>query len=151
MWQQGGRKMPILNNHNIGSSMDYQNPNPSLQQLAERNAVGDIKDMTNRQEYLKQIKKNAKAINKGISVRINIAKASAIGSAFSRPLIPPTAHDKIKIKISKNDVSYYEEQIFGLNRNHLGFQYQISNTLKGTLQNNGDSIFNENLGRKFFY
>ncbi|MBQ7552698.1 MAG: hypothetical protein IJT15_04630 [Rickettsiales bacterium] len=104
MWQQGGRKMPILNNHNIGSSMDYQNPNPSLQQLAERNAVGDIKDMTNRQEYLKQIKKNAKTINQSINARIDMAKGSVIGATFNRPLIPPNAHDKIKIKLSKNDI-----------------------------------------------
>ena len=104
MWQQGGRKMPILSNHNIGSSMDYQNPNPSLQQLAERNAVGDIKDLTNRQEYLKQIKKNAKTINQSINARIDMAKGSVIGATFNRPLIPPNVHDKIKIKLSKNDI-----------------------------------------------
>ena len=53
--------------------------------------------------------------------------------------------DVSKIKVSKDGTDYNEERIYGLNRNHLGFTYQISNTLKSTLQNNGEYIFNENL------
>ena len=111
MFSLGPRKMPTLNNHNIGSSMDYQNSNPSLQQLAERNAVGDIKELTNRQEYLKQIKKNAKTINRSVNARIDMAKGSVIGAAFNRPLIPPNAHDKIKIKFSKDDIYKYSGRL----------------------------------------
>ena len=33
-----------------------------------------------------------------------MAKGSVIGAAFNRPLIPPNAHDKIKIKFSKDDL-----------------------------------------------
>ena len=84
--------------------MDYQNPNPSLQQLAERTAIGEIQAITDRQKYLKQIKKNAKAINQSINERIKTVKGSVIGAAINRLLIPPNAHDKLKIKISKNDI-----------------------------------------------
>ena len=98
MLLQEGRKMPILNSQNTTSS---------LQQLAERNAIGNIQAITDNQKYLKQIKKNAKAIDESISVRIKTAKASIIGAAFNRPLIPPNAHDKIKIKLPKNNIYNY--------------------------------------------
>ena len=98
MLLQEGRKMPILNSQNTTSS---------LQQLAERNAIGNIQAITDNQKYLKQIKKNAKAIDESISVRIKTAKASIIGAAFNRPLIPPHAHDKIKIKLPKNNIYNY--------------------------------------------
>lgn len=104
MWQQGGRKIPILSNQSTTLPASYQNPNPSLQQLAERTAIGEIQAITDRQRYLKQIKKNAKAINQSINERIKIVKGSVIGAAINRLLIPPNAHDKIKIKISKNDI-----------------------------------------------
>ena len=53
--------------------------------------------------------------------------------------------DVTKIKITINNTEYNEERTFGLNRNHLGFTYEQSNTLKVALQNNGETVFNSNL------
>lgn len=53
--------------------------------------------------------------------------------------------DTTKIKYKKNGNEWLEEEIFGLNRNHLGFTYQYSNSLKMAFENNGEVIFNSNL------
>ena len=107
MFLQEGRKMPILNNQPSIPLNNSQSLNPALQQLVEGNAVGEIQVLTDDQKYLKQMKKYAKMINQSISARINIAKGSVIGAAFNRPLIPPNAHDKIKIKLPKNNIYNY--------------------------------------------
>ena len=53
--------------------------------------------------------------------------------------------DTTKIKYKKNGNEWLEEEIFGLNRKHLGFTYQYSNSLKMAFENNGEVIFNSNL------
>lgn len=104
----GSKITPILGNQNAtGSTMTYKQQ-LSLQQFANQQAVGEISQLIDNQRYLKEIKKKAKAINDSLQARINMSKGSIITSAFNRPLIPPNAHDRIRMKISIQDWNKYK-------------------------------------------
>ena len=109
MWLQSGRKMPSLNNQTPAPPIGFNTSKPSLQELTQETAKGEINALIDTQKYLKAIKKNAKIIDGSLDARIKMAQGSIITSAFARPLTPPNAHDRIKIKISTEDWHKYKD------------------------------------------